>query len=167
MPYSAPHGKLIIKDWLRTHPDCVKTAIDFGAGAGYYGRMIKEIQPKIKTIAMEIWRPYIDRFRLKELYDEVIFDDIQNFDWPDADLAIFGDVLEHFNKSDALKIIELANLKYGHIIIDIPVGKYKQGEWGGNPHEAHKSTWFFPELHILFTLWPIKAEINKQGIFIK
>lgn len=157
----------VIKNWLREHKE-IKSYVDFGAGDGYYGYYIKSyINPKAKLIAVEIWKP--DRKRLKENYDEVIIGDIMKVEFPEAECAIFGDILEHLEKEEALTIIKKASNFYKHIIVKIPADYRKQGQSKGNPFQIHKSLWDYSELEKIFEGYPVrKKEIMEiVGIFIK
>lgn len=165
MPYSTYNGKDIIIRWLNVNKS-IKSAVDFGAGSGWYGKTLKYCRPDIKITAIEAHDPYLDRFNLKQIYDTVISGKIELVKWPDADLAIFGDVLEHIQKAQAIEIVKVAEQRYKNIIINIPIGHWPQGSSHGNELEAHLSEWTFDELCLLFD-WPIKLQWEDKAIFIK
>lgn len=50
---------------------CPKTFLDLGAGAGKYGSMVKEIDPSIETIAVEIEENYLEKFNLRSIYHKI------------------------------------------------------------------------------------------------
>jgi predicted RNA methylase len=166
MPYSYSKHDNKVEDYIKSNKD-IKTIIDFGAGAGKYGKIIKKINNNIKVIAVEVWEENIHRFNLSSVYDEIICGDLKNIEWKEADLAIFGDVIEHFYKEDSLKIIDRAKRKYKKIIIVIPIGLFEQGAFEGNPFEEHKSTWEFEELCELLSEFDIKERKGRIGLFIK
>lgn len=171
MPYSSHNGKNTIKEWITNNKERLGTVVDFGAGSGTYGKLLRAIAPGSVLFAVEAYQPYIERFKLKALYDYVFESDIENAKWPDADLAIFGDVLEHFERTQALAILTAALCRYEHVIVSIPIGECPQGASHGNELERHRSTWNFEELKALAT-WE-RAELNTEdgkysiGIFIK
>jgi hypothetical protein len=55
------------------------------------------------------------------------------------DLAIMNDVIEHFEKRDALNLLNKLLKKIKTIIITTPAGDWPQGSWAGNMHETHLS----------------------------
>jgi 2-polyprenyl-3-methyl-5-hydroxy-6-metoxy-1,4-benzoquinol methylase len=135
MPYSAPENKEYTKQIVRNI--LPKTVIDVGAGAGIYGEIVRDIVPNSHITAIEIWEPYIKQFNLKNKYDEVINKNINEVSSLECDLIIFGDVLEHMYKKDAIEIWNKVSktAKYG--IISIPTVHCPQGEYDNNPYEIH------------------------------
>ena len=134
MPWSNPENQQwVLNKVTQLQP---KTIIDVGAGSGTY---VKLLRPYIQShyVAVEIFKDYITEYKLKELYDEVWVEDIRNYNSLTADLIIFGDVLEHMTKEEAISVWNTARrgCKYG--IISVPIIHYPQGEWFGNIHETH------------------------------
>lgn len=116
-----------------------KTAVDVGAGNGNIGKMIKGIDENCHIIGVEIFGPYIEQFKIYEIYDRIIIDDIKNvINTLSGDLIIFGDVLEHMNKEEAMNIISVAVKNFKHIIINAPCGFMSQEEVNENKYEIHK-----------------------------
>ena len=116
-----------------------KRVIDVGAGNGSYGRMIRECLDKCEIIGIEVWKPYIEGYTLWKLYDKVILGDIRILIDDEriyGDLIIFGDVLEHLPKKDALDIVKKASKKFKFILINSPIGFQPQGV-ENNPYETH------------------------------
>jgi hypothetical protein len=116
------------------------SVVDVGAGAGAardYYRF-----PGARWTAVEIWEPYVPRFRLRERYDEVIVADARVLDpLPPADLYLLCDVLEHMPAADAVRLWDRARAVARVLVISLPVLDYPQGEDEGNPHEAHVHQW--------------------------
>lgn len=141
MPYSSDEGKT----WMREQIDSAApaTVLDVGAGCGTYFDLAA--QPWQFWLAVEAWRPYLERFDLAARYDGVIAEDVRSIDWPDVDLVIFGDVLEHMPRADALVVWEDARKHSRRLLLSVPVGLYEQGPEGGNPFEAHAETWTHEE----------------------
>jgi hypothetical protein len=167
MPFSTSEGKCISREFCKNVPG-IKVFVDFGAGSGHYGKSMAILRPEVRRIAVEGYYPYIAKYFLGKTYHRVIEANMMEFDrWPEADLAVFGDVIEHLNKPDALEVIKRAKIKYNHIIINLPLGDWPQGAWGGNELERHRSTWTFLELYTLLEDWSIKCEVERKGIFIR
>ncbi len=172
MPYSSHNGKETICQWLDKNKSSLKTMVDFGAGAGAFGKMFKFLAPEIKRFAVEGYAPYVERFKLNQFYDGIIVGKIEEIKWPDGDVAIFGDVIEHLEKKQAIEIIKVAALRYKHLILSIPLGHCPQGASQGNELERHLSEWTFEELSKVQN-WKIKkieTDIKDGftiGVFIK
>jgi len=134
MPWSNPENQQWVIDKVKQLQP--KIIIDVGAGAGTYANLLK---PYVQSrfIGVEIFKDYIETYKLKELYDEVWLEDIRKYNSLQADLIIFGDVLEHMTKEEAISVWKVASqgCKYG--IISVPIIHYPQGEWFGNVHETH------------------------------
>jgi hypothetical protein len=139
MPYSAEEGKAQIREWVSELAP--KSVLDIGPGAGTYAKLLDGLGIERKA-CIEIFEPYVDRFQLRALYDEVIVADARRARYPDVDLVIFGDVLEHMTQREAqLCWREAESCARLGAIISIPVIPYPQGECEGNQHEAHVETW--------------------------
>jgi hypothetical protein len=91
---------------------------------------------------VEIWEPYCERFLLKHRYGTVLNADLRDLDpFPAADVVFLGDVLEHMDAADAIKVWNRAWRSSWRLVLGIPVTEYPQGEAEGNPYEKHVSTW--------------------------
>lgn len=129
MPFSSDSGKNFIKS-LNLKP---RSILDVGAGSGTY-RPLFEAD---KWTAVEIWEPYVDKYSLRDKYDEVIVEDVRNLSWQAHDLCILGDVLEHMDVHEAQDVVAKAREHCSTVLISIPLGHYPQGEYDGNPYEEH------------------------------
>ena len=133
MPSSSTAGKREIHEWFHNRRD-IDTVIDVGCGKG-----------KVVLICIEIHEPYIEQYKLYELYERVILADIKMWNIPIVDCIVFGDILEHLTKEDAEEVVRRALLSCKHIVISIPIN-YPQEASHNNPNEEHKSIWTFEEL---------------------
>lgn len=120
-----------------------KTVLDVGAGAGKYLYLIRQaLGDSIKVTALEVWEPYIQKFNLKTLYNEVIQEDVRNIENFNYDLVIFGDVLEHLTEEEAVKVWNKTSQQAKYGVISLPIIRYPQGAINGNPYEVHqKEDW--------------------------
>ena len=143
MPYSDASLRPWILDRLQKASAVgpVKTVIDVGAGGGSARDFFQPHFAGSHWTAVEIWRPYIPRFLLAERYDAVIAADIRALPLPEADLYIFGDVMEHMAAGDAVAVWDRARLAARWLVLSLPVTCYPQGESEGNPFEAHLHHW--------------------------
>lgn len=135
MPTSDPANKGWILDKINSvNPS---TILDVGAGNGTYGKMISAMLPRTKIDCIEVWKPYIESFNLKDIYSNVFFGDVREHDNFNYDIVIFGDVLEHMTESDAISVWNKTSKQAKYGIISIPIVHSPQGAAGGNPYEIH------------------------------
>ena len=118
--------------------------LDVGAGAGKWGHLLGTMGLHID--ALEIYRLYIQHFRLWEVYENVFRAAAVDFDVTGYDLCIMGDVLEHMTVLDAQLFLSRLQDAHVSIIVMVPF-QYEQEPCYGNEHERHLQ----PELtHELF-----------------
>ncbi|MFF7308163.1 class I SAM-dependent methyltransferase [Streptomyces sp. NPDC008137] len=148
MPTSIAEGK----DWslrlFEQHkPD---TVCDVGPGEGTYAKLFRPAHEGIWWTAIEIHKPYIRRYGLKNTAKRKdMYDEIHNLDARVApehlfhrDLVIFGDVLEHMARGDAVDLLRKAESAGAwNILVSLPIVEAPQGEVDGNPHEEHLHHW--------------------------
>lgn len=173
MPYSDPTNKpwaIQIIDELT--PNYI---LDVGAGAGVYGRLIREqiagFAPNVgslKTLnAIEIWEPYISRFKLEDIYDEVFRADVREWNDFHYDVVIFGDIFEHMSRDDALKVWTKVREQARAALISIPIIHYPQSEAEGNPYEVHvEDHWTTEQILDIFDGIIDYVEFDVTGVFL-
>jgi len=120
------------------------TALDIGAGAGKYGKLLNDACPECVVTAVEIYEEYVERFHLREIYDYVHCGDavqlIESAVDSTYDLVLFGDVLEHFRKSCGVDLLNFFLYRSRYILALFP-SEYVQNSVDGNRAEAHLSIW--------------------------
>ncbi|HJY63014.1 MAG TPA: class I SAM-dependent methyltransferase [Ignavibacteria bacterium] len=148
-----------------------ESILDVGIGFGRWGILFREF--------LEIWdaakyngeweriidgveifpgyiKPYHDYF-----YDTIYINDALNFMKSlerEYDLINFGDVIEHLEKEKGEELINIALAKSKYVLINIPIGPHwQQDETEINPHEAHKSIWYYRDF--------VKYKYNKIKSF--
>ncbi|CAL9649750.1 class I SAM-dependent methyltransferase [Streptomyces sp. enrichment culture] len=147
MPTSDAEGKDWSLTWFRYH--LPNTVTDVGPGEGTYAKLFRPVHEGVWWTAVEIHRPYIKKFRLtstktRKMYDEIHVEDVRESE--DhlfyRDLVIFGDVLEHVERDDAVALLERTVASGAwNILVSVPIVDSPQGEVDGNPHEAHLHQW--------------------------
>jgi len=167
MPFSSKQGKQTSCNWIAEVADTITHVIDIGPGSGTYINLLKykrKILSKATWTAIEVWEPYIDEYKLKEKYDEVIVQDVRSVDWnmfSNVDLIILGDILEHLTKEDAITLIDKLVSIGKYVLLSIPIVHYPQEEEFGNPYERHiKDDWSNEEIISTFGKYITKHEIN-------
>jgi len=178
MPVSSPKGKDIIKNWFEKQTD-INTIVDLGCGFGTYPKLLSG---KYIWKAVEIFYPYIEKYKLKNIYREIRIGDIQYMDLPGGDCAIMGDVLEHLPEKAAIKTFKKVNRLYNHVVLSIPLNshpnRYKDIDSDAalfvnnvekeNVFEKHISIWTIKKLNKLIpSSYKIREVVDPIAIFIK
>lgn len=120
------------------------SVFDIGVGAGKYGRLTKEVCPKAHIYGVEVDSTYLKDPQFKASQD--LYAQIQNIDFRELiktwecehDLFIFGDVLEHFFRSEVFDCLDFCLSRCKYIMCLIPLG-CRQGVWQGHNSERHIS----------------------------
>lgn len=143
MPSSSARGVPFVKSKLKGLG--IKTVLDVGCGAGKLLRRYK--QPGQRWVGIEIWEPYVERYRLRRQYDKIIVADARQLTLkPNSfDLAFAGDVLEHMTEAEAVTLFARLRQAARYCVISIPMGWYPQGTVYGNVHETHITNNWTPE----------------------
>lgn len=143
MPYSSFVFDDAIAEIIKLiHP---KVFLDLGAGAGKYGSMVKEIDPSIETIAVEIEEDYLEKFNLRSIYHQIWNIPIINLIRPEYfdscfDIVMAGDILEHLKKSEGIDLLNFLIYRSRWVIVKFP-HRYLQNVVDGYSSEAHISIW--------------------------
>ena len=165
MPSSNLEGKDLIKDWFDKQTN-IKTIVDLGPGEGTYPKLLGMTRYIWK--AVEIWAPYIKRYTLDEIYDEIRVGDIRYTELPEGDCCIAGDVLEHLSKEAMIKTFKKIDSRFSHVVLSIPINHECKDVYEGNWFEKHLSVWSLEELNALVPktyivreyVWPIAIYIK-------
>jgi len=145
MPGSIVKGKLTISKWYQGIPK-KKFILDVGPGWATYSKLLRsggEIWH-----AVEIYKPYVDRYDLNKHYDKVFVNDIKKFD-PKIiyDIVILGDVVEHLNNKDSIHVLKKLFVYSRWCIISLPLTaethypSENASSYFGNIHERHIGSW--------------------------
>jgi hypothetical protein len=158
VPYSAAEGKTwatahLVHHFRGRELEAIRF-LDIGCGAGLWLDVIKPSFPNSIWTGIEVWEPYVERFRLRERYDEIIVDDARDVHFPLTDVVIWGDVLEHMSEDDAVTNYERSLFRtYELVIGSVPIIHYPQGAEEGNPYEVHVQEHITKDkLHDLFDM---------------
>jgi len=153
MPFSSPtFDKLFTEHLSSIQP---KSVLDVGAGAGKYGRIIKEVLPNCRIEAIEPTQEYVEKYWLPEIYQAVYRSSVEMFCRDNAsarhDIVIFGDVLEHFFRSQAIDYLDYF-LYRSEWVFAIWPNMMPQDDWEGNKYEIHKSNFTLADLSSRFDI---------------
>jgi len=147
MPGSSSVGKDIISELFVKNSSEINNILDVGPGWGTYFKLLNYCKP-LNWECVEIWEPYIYRFKLYKKYSKIYVENILNFKPKRSyDLAILGDVLEHLDEKEAINVL-LKVRKYSKFyLVSIPLDAETGAGVGTgdidwkNPFEVHKGYW--------------------------
>jgi hypothetical protein len=147
MPFSSStFDEVLTEHLVKINPNSV---LDVGAGAGKHGKMVRELCPQARIGGVEPTKVYIDEYKLKEVYDELYEMDLMSYCDKQAserhDVVIFGDVLEHFFRSQAIDYLDYF-LYRAQWVIAIWPSQMPQDAWEGNGYEIHKNNFSLLDL---------------------
>ena len=109
--------------------------LDVGAGSGTYYNLLGDYFKIIDGV--EVFKPNIDNYCLKEKYNVIYNADIRDFEYDFYDIIIFVDVIEHLEVKEAQRVLEYAKDRCREMIVAVPYC-YKQGIEEENVYEIHK-----------------------------
>jgi len=138
MPMSSAEGKSWIRDRVfALAADGPVSVLDIGPGVGTYAKLLAG--PSVhRIVGVEVWQPYVETYRLHELYDDIVLGDVRGVDLPAADVVILGDVAEHMSGDEARDLwARCADAAMRAVYLSIPIVHYPQHEIEGNPYEVH------------------------------
>lgn len=155
MPGSSSAGRVEAMEMLLKLDPEPQSILDVGPGAGQWFDLLKPWFSGVPFNAIEIFEPYVERYKLRERYDKVMLGDVRDLVYQNShslsvfywdlvilfywDLVIFGDVIEHMPKPDAIQVVK--NLLHKHALISIPIGPCPQDPTDENPYEEHVAEW--------------------------
>jgi len=119
-------------------------ALDIGAGAGKYGRLLAAAAPQCERVALEIEATVAERFALRELYQRVEVADATQW-WRTNteeafDLVIAGDCLQQMPKSEGIDLVNAMLYRAGWLLLVVPEFVV-QGAVDGHASAVHRSAW--------------------------
>jgi len=146
MPTSYPIYKDSVRDWFLQNVPLDALILDVGAGCGTYSDLIRGYGYKMD--AVEIWKPYIKQYGLKNKYGIVYNKNILAVDFvvlDKYDFFILGDVLEHLTIEEGKYLMLFLKQNKKQYLVAVPY-QMEQGEYEGNIHETHLQPDLTPEI---------------------
>lgn len=151
MPSSSIRGK----SWTGTQLNKISRRfdvakiLDIGCGEGTYINNYKSTF-NAEWTGIEVWKPYIEKFNLRDKYDSIINEDVRKVNFKklgNFDIVFAGDVLEHMTKDESVNVVRDILAESKCLLISIPIVHMPQGEYEGNPYEEHvKDDWSHREV---------------------
>lgn len=127
--------------------DC-KTILDVGCG---HSSAVGMIHRNFKSEGIDIFKKTLNESKKRKLHDSYRLGDITKltkiYKKNSFDACVAIDVIEHFTKKEALKLIgDMESIAKKKVILLTPNGFYEQDDYDGNPYQQHKSGWRTDEL---------------------
>lgn len=106
------------------------------------------------AVGVDAFLPALEQSRQHAIHHDYRLLDLLQLDTAFApksfDVVLASDVIEHFEKADGLRLIQLMEqLARKKVIIFTPNGFQPQGECDGNPYQRHRSGWTVEEMRAL------------------
>lgn len=125
-------------------------ALDIGAGAGKYGRLLRDAAPDCERVAVEVNPAHAENFALASLYQRVDVIDAAEYWRVNAeeafDLVIVGDCLQSMAKCDGIDLLNAMTYRCGWLLVLAPEF-IVQGAVDGSAASVHRSVWSERDLH--------------------
>ena len=138
MPSSSRLCKRESVDYIVNNFKRSSSILDVGAGEGTYYNLLSTYGFN-DIDAVEIFEPYIEKYKLNDKYCSVFLVDVMAFDFfiYRYDIIILGDILEHLSVKDSQKLINnIIRAEPKLILISVPYNNI-QGTVNNNVHETH------------------------------
>jgi SAM-dependent methyltransferase len=139
------------KDWIglacKELADC-KTILDVGCGYNSPLQYIRKDGKEHHLVGIDIFKPYLEESRKKQLHDHYAESDLMLLELPDNSFeGIFcSEVIEHLTKQEGVELLKRMNRwAYKKLVITTPNGYLRQ-QGKDNPYQEHKSGWTMREL---------------------
>lgn len=128
----------------------IKTVLDVGCGLSLKSQYI---EADIR-VGLEIYPTYLEKIEADVPYVGIVGNamDMDKLFLPKSfDLVLLLDILEHVEKEDGIKLLEMAEtIAREAVIVETPKGYVPQNidiwGWGGHEHQTHRSGWEPEEL---------------------
>jgi len=117
------------------------TVLDVGAGFGKYGALAREFASPSRVDALDVTAPRLPGYDHVYLGDLRALERVLPADAPRYDLALFVDVIEHFEKAEGHRVLAELLRHARKVLVTTPLG-FRPQEIPGMPFETHRSGWW-------------------------
>jgi len=140
------YRKVYLDVWITNNTIESKSVVELGAG---FFDKLSYVHTNVRTkIGIEIFKPYIDNAK----YDDCIKINGNIIDYKnllvnqELNTVMIIDVLEHFNKDVAYKLINDLKKDFNKILLMMPIGVFPQNmdaiDFGNDEYQTHRSYWY-------------------------
>lgn len=120
MPTSFPFFKEDVKNYIVNKVSIDKEILDIGPGQGTYAKLLDQHK---NIDAVEVWAPYITKFKLETIYRNITNMNVSDYAKQmnrNYDLIIMGDILEHLIVEDAQQVLDTFKSRANFILVAVP-----------------------------------------------
>jgi Methyltransferase domain len=128
-----------------------RRVLDIGVGYGKWGLLVREaldfIDGRFQRDEWKVTIDGIDAHRYDSPLLDWVYDDVRICDVLDVadklagyDLVLMGDVIEHFEKEDGMRLLTVLLAHNRNVLLTTPLFYFDQ-EMEDNPYERHRSHW--------------------------
>lgn len=179
---TVPYVSAIVRS---LHPS---SALDVGVGMGKFGFILREqcdwsvpmTHPgtSAKVVQRQYWRTRLDGIEICEayitplqhyLYDQILVGPAQEVSKTLGayDLIHLGDVLEHLDRAEGLRLVDLLFQKARMgVLVVTPIGELEQSGLVDNPYEEHRSVWSPKDFADFPCVWSRRVSGKQWVIFL-
>jgi Methyltransferase domain len=138
-PQPHPEGQLAVLEFVLSHLRTSSSFVDIGCGEGKYTHSIKAVRPDIQAWALDWHGPSMDRVTADVKIRGTLPGAMQALRDEAVDAVVCLDVIEHFEKADAMKMIrDFDRVARQVIVLFTPLGWMPQDGTEENPYQAHR-----------------------------
>ncbi len=144
--------------------------LDVGCGAN---SPVQTFNNKLYCVGVDAFEPSIEKSKLKQIHDEYRKLDVlkigEVFQEKSFDIVVALDLIEHLEKSDGLKLLDLMEkIAAKKVIIYTPNGFLPQGDRENNPWQVHLSGWEAKEFEARgYKVIGVNGRKSLRGAFAK
>jgi len=125
----------------------IESVLDVGCGDN---SPLAKVKKNFYSVGIDVFKPSIEKSKKAKIHDRYKIGNLLKLDSffkpKSFDAVVALDVIEHFEKKDALKLIKaMEKIARKKVIILTPYGFAKQHSYDNNPFQAHKSGWYIDE----------------------
>jgi SAM-dependent methyltransferase len=118
-----------------------RTVLDVGAGYGKFGNLVREYAPVERVDGVDVAPPRYPGYDHFYIGDARDLDTILPLDVPKYDMALFIEVIEHLDKSDAWRVLDILTRRARRVLVSTPFG-FRRQDLPELPFEIHRSGWY-------------------------
>mgnify|MGYP001231637972 CR=1 FL=1 len=127
------------------------TVLDLACGKA---SPLKNCKKSFHSVGVDIFEPYLIESKNKGIHDDYIISDVleieEKISSNSFDSVIALDLIEHLEKSDGFRLIQIMeSIAIKNIIIFTPNGFLRQDAFDSNPWQEHVSGWEINEMENL------------------
>ena len=145
------HQDIFLDKVLERQLSQCSSVLDVACG---FDSPLGRVKKNFYSEGIDIFEKYIIESKKKKIHNQYRIGDVRKLDkfykHKSFDIVIAIDVIEHFEKNEALKLIKsMESIAKKKVILLTPNGFIAQDAYDSNPHQIHKSGWDKQELEKL------------------